>query len=471
MDKLQKTRQTTGGGIHASTDIHQRKGRDLIGRALKAVSLAVSVGTAALLGSAQVAHANELALFTEFNTDWVSEGAGGLRNVGSSSALALAGIGGPVTLAYLYWSGPTDSIDPAANANVMLAGTPVTGTNIGFSNDNCWGYGNSQAYRADVTSIVQGVGNGAYPLAGFGSGAGGINSNGASLIVFFKDADNTNNRDVVIFDGNDSNMPNTYDNDGWNISLPGINYSTGPVTMELHVADGQEWLDAPLVLDALILDPGPQIFPGTTVPSDNNGPTGNGSLWDIVGYDVTSWLSLGPNTLTMTTGQLSDCLSAHVVLFDLPAGAAPEQPANINIKPNSDPNSINSCSSGTTPVTIWGSDALDVTRINPDQLVLATATVKTVGKSDKILCSTEDVGAYDEAFFDNIDPIPDGYDDLTCHFITMDLGATDSSTEADLIIEACDGGSGSGSDGQCVLGDPGYSSRTATDAVNIVRDC
>jgi len=42
----------------------------------------------------------------------------------------------------------------------------VTGVNIGFSDDNCWSYLNSQAYRADVTELVRRHGNGTYSLTG-----------------------------------------------------------------------------------------------------------------------------------------------------------------------------------------------------------------------------------------------------------------------------------------------------------------
>jgi hypothetical protein len=139
----------------------------------------------------------------------------------------------------------------------------------------------------------------------------------------------------------------------------------------------------------------------------------------------------------------------------------------INIKPGSDPNSINTCAGGTTPVTIWGSASFDVTTVDIDQLVLASAAVKTVGKSDRSLCSTEDVGAPDPAFFDGLDPTPDGYLDLTCHFITVGLTALDdSSSSADLSITGCD----TPADG-CSSGDPGYYQFTASDAVNIVKDC
>lgn len=264
---------------------------------------------------------------TVFSTDFVSAGVGAMRNQAGPHTITLAGVSGTITQAVLYWHGPTNSADSTANANVVVNGTPVTGTNIGFSDNNCWGFVNSQAYAADVTALVLATGNGAYLLTGFG--AGSINTNGASLVVYFNDADPTNNRDVVVFDGNDSNINNPFDAPGWNVTLSGINYTSGTANLQMHIADGQNFID-----DALIINGSPK-FPvsnwagGFSVPGINNGPNGDGRLWDIINIDVTADLvaAVGPpQTLTMTTGVASDCLALVVALIDLPAGAAPEQP-------------------------------------------------------------------------------------------------------------------------------------------------
>jgi hypothetical protein len=267
---------------------------------------------------------NDIASFeTVYSTDFVVAGVGGMRNIGSAT-LAVAGITGPVTEAYLFWNGPSNDTSPTANANVMVNGNPVVGANIGFSHDNCWGYDHSQSYRADVTGIVSAAGNGNYALAGFG--AGEVNTNGASIIVFFNDGNPANNRDVVIYEGNDSNIPNSYDADGWNLFLSGVNYTAGLASIQLHVADGQDFgpsNDDALVLNAAVLEPVGQIFEGNSVPSANNGPDNNGSLWDIRRWDITSFLSPGPNNLTLTTGSRIDCLGLVVAVVDLPAGSAP----------------------------------------------------------------------------------------------------------------------------------------------------
>ncbi len=283
------------------------------------------------------ARANDIAEFeTVFATDIASAGFGGMRGIGDGE-IVLTGVSGTVTEALLYWHGPTNSEDATANADVTFAGTDISGANIGFSDNNCWGFDNSQAYRADVTSLV--TGDDTYSLANFlGSNA---DINGASLIAFFNDGDDTNNRDVVLFDGNDSNIPNTFDADGWNVTLPGINYDTGSANMELHVSDGQSFPDDALTLNGTIaLAPSGPTFDGDSVPNGPSATSTSGGLWDIKAFDVTSGLAPGDNTLTLTTGLGSDCLSLIVAAVDLPGGAAPNQPPTITLDPPTDTNTV-----------------------------------------------------------------------------------------------------------------------------------
>lgn len=366
---------------------------------------------------------------TVYNTDFVVAGFGGMRDTGLGD-ITLAGVTGPVTEAYLYWNGPTNSLDPSANANVFVNGTPVTGTNIGFSDDNCWDYDNSQAYRADVTALVQATGNGVYALTGFAAGPD-INSNGASLIVFFIDVDATNNRDAVVLDGNDSNIDNPYDAPGWNVTMSGIDYDAGMAYMQLHVADGQEYSDDALILNSLTLDPGPEIFQGNSIPSDNNGPLDNGNLWDIKTYDVTSFLTPGPNTLSLTTGVAGDCLGLIVAIVDLPAGVAPEQPVVIlDIKPQSCPNPFNPKSKGKLPVAILGTEDFDVSTVDP-------ATVLLEGVAP-LRWKIRDVSRPVDPRYGECDCTPDGgdgYMDLTLKFDHQEiLAAIEPVSEGDIII-------------------------------------
>jgi len=264
--------------------------------------------------------ASDLAPFvTVQDTDWAQAGIGGLRGQGTGS-ITLAGVSGTVTQAYLYWAGPTNSALATVNATVNFAGTSILGTNIGFSQDNFWGFQNSQAYRADVSSLV--TGNGAYALSNFRKADAEIN--GASLVVFFNDGNNANNRDVVLFNGNDANFPNAFDATGWNTSLSGINYTGGSAAISLHVSDGQNFGgidDGTLLLNGTAVATG-GIFEGNTLPSAGGG-VANGNLWDIRTFDATSFLSPGTNTLNFQLGNVNDALGLIVAAIDLPVGAAP----------------------------------------------------------------------------------------------------------------------------------------------------
>ncbi|HEV7577339.1 MAG TPA: PEP-CTERM sorting domain-containing protein [Caldimonas sp.] len=277
------------------------------------------LAAAAALGSTD-AWASDLQPFvTVQNTDWAQTGVGGLRGQGTGS-ISLTGVSGTVTQAYLYWAGPTNSALPTANATVNFAGTSILGSNIGFSQDNFWGFQNSQAYRADVTSLV--TGNGSYALSNFLKPDAEIN--GASLIVFFNDGNSANNHDVVLFNGNDANWPNPFDALGWNSSLPGINYTSGNASISLHVSDGQNFGaadDGTLLLNGSAIASG-GIFQGDSLPSAGGGVS-NGNLWDIKTFDVTSFLHPGANTLNFQLGNVNDALGLIVAAIDLPVGSAP----------------------------------------------------------------------------------------------------------------------------------------------------
>jgi hypothetical protein len=99
----------------------------------------------------------------------------------------------------------------------------------------------------------------------------------------------------------------------------------------------------------------------------------------------------------------------------------------IDIKPGSDPNSINLGSGGTVAVAVLGSASLNVNDIDPDTLTLGTAGVKTVGKTARTLCSVADVSG---DFSAGPEGAPDGFPDLVCHFITMDIAPEAGDTTA-----------------------------------------
>ena len=273
-------------------------------------------------------NATDLTTFkTVFDTDFTSTGIGNLRGNGTG-AISLSGVTGTVTEAYIYWHGPNNNENNLNNQTVSFADTDVTGDFLGVSSDNCWGFANSLAYRADVTSLVSG--NGTYNLANFVQNGSDIN--GLSLVVFFDDGDSTNNRDIVMFDGNDSNQDNIYDANGWNILLSDIDYSAGDATAQFHVSDGQGFPDGAVLANGTeIAGPsGSQVFAGDGVQL-GNGPDQNGALWDIENFSVTSLLSPGLNDLNITSTYYNDCLSCIMIAIDLPAGSAPDQPDPVSV--------------------------------------------------------------------------------------------------------------------------------------------
>ncbi|TAK55928.1 MAG: T9SS type A sorting domain-containing protein [Bacteroidetes bacterium] len=260
------------------------------------------------------------------DVDMTSGGYGGMRDSGNGTlTISYSTPSVSILKAFLYWNGPTNSTDPEANAGVLFNGTEIFGENIGFSDDNCWGYNNSQAYRADVTDLVSSAVT-EYALANFVKNSGDVNVNGATLIVFYDDGDSLNNHDYVLFDGNDSNIANDYDAPGWNVMLNGINYTSGQAMMTLHVSDGQEWLDDNVYLNGYALTDTDHIFDGLTVPYDTLVATDkNGSMWDIVNFDITSYLAPGNNDIWLSTGVYDDCLSLVLAVVELPVGSAPSE--------------------------------------------------------------------------------------------------------------------------------------------------
>jgi hypothetical protein len=229
-----------------------------------------------------------------------------------------------VTQSLLFWHGPTNSTDPTANANVTVGGQSVTGTNIGFSQDNFWGSLNSQAYRADVTSMV--TGNGTVALSNFQKPNAQVN--GAALFTFFNTGLSTGKRDVVLFEGNDSNFASSFDPAGWDATLSGIKYSGGSAFLTMYVSDGQNFApndDGTLRINGTQLATG-GIFQGSSAKAPGAGVS-NGSLTDVETFDITSFLSPGSNSLHITLDAgFDDALSAVVFAIDLPAGDAPPPP-------------------------------------------------------------------------------------------------------------------------------------------------
>ena len=97
----------------------------------------------------------------------------------------------------------------------------------------------------------------------------------------------------------------------------------------------------------------------------------------------------------------------------------------IDIKPGSDPNSINLGSKGAIPVAILSSPDFDATTVDPSTVNLADATVKVKGKGT-VMAAAEDVNG-------------DGLMDLVVHVETEVLVLTEGDTEAILVGSTFDG--------------------------------
>jgi hypothetical protein len=252
--------------------------------------------------------------FSVSNTDVAGFGAGGMRGGDGTEMITVSGVTAPVLHALLYWHGPTNSEDTAANALVTFDDTPVTGTNIGVDSDNNWGFQNSQAYRADVTGLV--TGNGSYPLSDF-TKLPDVDINGVSLLVFYDDGNSSNDRNVVAWNGNDSNFPAG----DWEETIPDVPYSgSGSASLDLVVGDGQSYPDGEVDVNGMSVADAGAVFQGEVGPNYGGNPEGvTGSLWDMNSFDLTSLLSEGSNDLAITSLAAGDALSLVVAMANVPA--------------------------------------------------------------------------------------------------------------------------------------------------------
>jgi hypothetical protein len=343
---------------------------------------------AILLFFATRSSARELTLFqTVAKSDFVAVGVGGLRGVPGGGTLNLTNVSGTVTKAYLYWHGHAPGVpDFGIAGSVLFNDQLVTGPNVGVSAPDGWEplYAYGQAYRADVTSLI--TGNGLYTVRNFSPL--GTNVQGASLLVCFDDGNSANDRDIIIFDGNDSNQDSVFDASGWNLFIPGVNYTAGDqVALQLHVSDGQRsFRDGALILNNYTNTPEGHIFSGTA-PYGSSFDYGyyQGSLWDIGTFDITSFLSPGVNNLLLTSTLYKDDLSLIVATVSTRSGTPPPPPPPNNQAPTlhlSPGNTISCASPGGTTLTI----SADVSDANGDPLTV-------VWKVNGVLTQTDTVPA------------------------------------------------------------------------------
>ncbi|MHC4568817.1 MAG: right-handed parallel beta-helix repeat-containing protein [Planctomycetota bacterium] len=119
----------------------------------------------------------------------------------------------------------------------------------------------------------------------------------------------------------------------------------------------------------------------------------------------------------------------------------------IDIKPGSNPNSLNMDGHGVIPVAILGSADFDVTEIDLSSLSFAGLEVRVRGQGQP-QCSVEDVSG---DFSGGPEGAPDGHPDLVCHFIDDPGNWAPGDGEATITGNLTDGTPFAGSDEITVL--------------------
>jgi hypothetical protein len=293
-------------------------------------------------------------------TDWVSAGVGGIgtaKTHGGKGTITLKGVKGKATGAWLSWNGIgpevngiyTGSYD---NPTIRVNGHKVTGVSQGESGSNCWGdAATSRTYLANVTRIVKAEGNGKYHLTGLGAHG---DANGASLVVTFKDHTASNNQDLYLFYGNDTDASGYPGEDFvWNDPLTQIDYQGGPAKLQLAVADGQDFGNPDDGSVTVTGNAGPVTFDdiqanhwlwdGTTVRNAHHSRAGStagsggGSLYDLETFDVTSvFTPSAVQAIALTAPLANDCHSLTMAALSVKAtGHQPPAPRTVSVAPAS----------------------------------------------------------------------------------------------------------------------------------------
>ena len=202
-------------------------------------------------------------------------------------------------------------------------GTPITGTNIGTASDNNWGFQNSQSYRADVTSLV--TGNGSYSLSNFRKTGRRRRHQRRLADRVLQRRDPSNDRNVVLWNGNDSNIAFGSDPADWDETISGVPYpGSGTASLDLVVSDGQSFNDAAVVLNGNTDDSvgRPRIFQGDSGPITPEIRTVSPARSGTSSRSTSRRSSTpGSNDLHLTSGTDGDALSLVVAIANVPASA------------------------------------------------------------------------------------------------------------------------------------------------------
>ncbi|KAB1187699.1 MULTISPECIES: hypothetical protein [Haloferax] len=164
----------------------------------------------------------------------------------------------------------------------------------------------------------------------------------------------------------------------------------------------------------------------------------------MVGQDVVPFLQTGENTLEIRAWNdpmYGDTPAA--IIFEMKAPLPPQScesttiDVNIDIKPDSDDNSINPNSKGVTPVVVYSTDDFDATTLDVSSLAFGP-------------------GGASAAHGGHVDDVDgDGLMDLVLHFPTQDAGFADGDTEANLVGQTNDGTDVVGTDAIKTVGGKG----------------
>lgn len=125
--------------------------------------------------------------------------------------------------------------------------------------------------------------------------------------------------------------------------------------------------------------------------------------------------------------------SQEDAIYTLQSVEALEREVQIDVKPGSDPNSINSKSRGVIPVSILSGEDLDA----PTQVDRASLTFGATGDEDSLQTRGGSQHPVPNCGAEDIDG--DGLVDLVCHFETQDTALSKGDTEATLRGELTNG--------------------------------
>jgi len=224
------------------------------------------------------------------------------------------------------------------------------------------------------------------------------------------------------------------------VSVDGVNWEDADESPGPTVTEGAAVLFKYVITntgDPLLLDPELTY----TVTDDVLGAIGDGTLppGETATFDndeETAELGEHDNTATVTASDGATTYTDSDAAYY--TGVAPES-VEIDIKPGSDPNSINLKSKGVVPVVLLGSEGFDATEVD--------ASTVTFGPGEATI-------AHNSAHVEDVNG--DGYDDMVLHFRTQELNLDETSELADLTIYSED------------AVDNSYASHVGQDEVNIV---